>query len=168
MNMNEIKDMIDEQSIDDVKLTPADEAAIFLEALQDACDSAEEYQTLVMENATELALYGLIPDADIANEAVKKIVYKQTKEMNLNREQSKAALRLAKNANSPEWKKYHKARTKMLEEKENIFKKFGSKAKTEAKKIISNARRKASSIPSVTGKTITEKMDKKINEMSSK
>ena len=161
---NDVMNFLETASIEDVKLTPADEAAIFLAALEDACETPEEFNQLVMENATELELYQLIPDASIVTEA-KKIVYKQTKAMNLGREQSKAALRMAKNANTADWKKYQRGRQMMLEARENIFNKFQGKAKQEAKKVVSGAKRKASSMNSTTGKSITEKMDKKIKEM---
>lgn len=166
--IDQVMNFLNEKNInvDDITLDAADESAIFLAALEDACDTEEEFQ-LVMEAAVELALYGLIEDAEIATEA-KKIVYKQTKQMNLNREQAKAALRLAKKANSPEYQRYKKHRMAMMEEREKIFAKFGPKAKTEAKKVINNAKKKASSMNSVTGKTIVAKMDKKIAEMEKK
>ena len=161
--MNEIMNYLSEDNVENIKLDAADESAIFLAALQDVC-TPEEYEQLVMENTTELALYGLIENADIVTEA-KKVVYKQTKEMNMNREQSKAALRLAKKADSAEWKLYQKHRQAMLEAKAKIYAKYGSKAKTEAKKVLQNSKRKASASNSVTGTTIVNKMDKKIKEM---
>jgi vacuolar-type H+-ATPase subunit H len=165
MDTNGIMSFIDELNADDVTLTKADESAILLTALQDAC-TPEEYQ-LVMENMHELELYGLIDNADIVTEA-KKIVYKQTREMNLNREQQKAAIRLARAANTASYKKYEKGRKMWKEAKAEICKQFGSKAKTEAKKVISNSRKKSSAMKSstVTGKVISDKLDKKVNEMN--
>lgn len=164
--MNDVMNFLnsDNTDIDSLTLSPADESAIFLTALQDTCD-AEEYNELVMEHASELALYGLIDDANIVTEA-QKITYKVTKQATFSREQKRAALRLARKADCPEWKLYHKYRTLMIEQREKIYAKFGSKAKTEARKVIQNSKRKASSMNSVTGKTITDKMDKKIKEMS--
>ena len=165
--LDQLQNYLNEENInvDDIQLESADEAAIFLAALQDVC-TEEEYNAIVNESATELALFGLIDNAEIATEA-KKIVYKQTKTMNLNREQAKAAFRLAKKANSPEWKQYTKHRKLMIEAREKIFAKFNTKAKTEAKKVVNNSKRKASAMNSVTGKTIVEKMDKKIKEVES-
>ena len=157
----------DNTNIEDIKLDTADESAVFLAALQDVC-TPEEYNQLVMENATELELYGLIHDAAIVTEGVKIVKHKITKQENLNREQSKAALRLAKKANSAEWKKYSSARSKMLAAKQKIFVKFGPKAKQEARKIVQNSKRKASAMPSVTGKSISDKMDQKIKEIDKK
>lgn len=165
MEMTGVKNFLDEVNADSIELDKADESAILLTALEDAC-TPEEFQ-LVMEHLHELELYGLIESAEIATEA-KKIVYKQTKQMNLDREQSKAALRLAKKANTASWKKYQRGRKMMLEAREEIFKQFGSKGKTEAKKVLSNSRKKASSMKgnTVTGKTISDKLDKKINELN--
>lgn len=160
-----VMNYLNEENVDDITLDAADESAIFLAALQDTC-TPEEYQQLVLENTTELALYGLIDDPDIVTEAAKIVKHKITKQENLNREQSKAALRLAKKADSSEWKKYEKGRKMMLEAKAKIFQKYASRAKAEAKQVLKNSKRKASSMPSVTGKTITQKMDKKINEMN--
>lgn len=164
--INDVMNFLSEDSVnvDDIKLSPADESAIFLTALQDTC-TEEEYNQLVMEGAAELALYGLIDDANIVTEA-QKISYKVTKQMTFSREQKRAALRLARKADCNEWKLYHKYRTLMIEQREKIYAKFGSKAKTEAKRVIQNSKRKASSMNSVNGKTITDKMDKKIKEMS--
>ena len=118
-----------------------------------------------MENATELELYGLIESASIVTEATKIVKHKITKKENLNREQAKAALRLAKKANDSLWKQYSMHRSKMKEARAKIMDKYGSKSKTEAKKVLQNSKRKASSMNTVTGKTIQAKMDKKIKEM---
>lgn len=163
--MNSTMDFINDMNAEDIHFDAADEASILLEALSDSC-TKEEMQ-LIMENMTELELYGLIPSAEIATEA-KKIVYKQTKAMNLSREQSKAALRLAKKANTASWKKYNRGRQMMLEAREDIFKQFGGKAKTEAKKVLVNSRKKASAMKNstVTGQTISDNLDKKVKEYS--
>ena len=159
-------DLINEINIDSISLDPADESDILLTALQDVM-SDEEY-TAVMENLSELELYGLVQTAEIATEA-KKIVYKQTKQMNLNREQAKAAFRLAKKANAGCWKKYHHHRQEMIKNREIIFRQYGPKAKSEAKKVIMNARKKASSMSgsTVTGKSISDNLDKKVKEYTS-
>lgn len=166
--ISEMMNYLNGENIDvnSIQLDAADESAIFLAALQDVC-TEEEYNQLVMENTTELALFGLIENADIVTEA-KKIVYKQTKSMNINREESKACLRLAKKANDQLWKGYQKHRAKMIEFRDKIYDKYGSKGKTEAKRVLNNSRKKASAANSVTGKTITAKMDKKIKEMEKK
>ena len=164
--VNELMNYLNDENvnIDDLSLDAADESAIFLSALRDTC-TEEEFNSLVMENTTELELYGLIDNADIVTEGFKIVKHKITKQENLNREQAKAAFRLAKKANSAEWKAYTKHREKMIEARNKIFTKYASKAKSEARKVIQNAKNKASNMSSVTGKTISEKMDKKIKEM---
>ena len=71
----------------------------------------------------------------------------------------------AKKANDSLWKQYSMHRSKMKEARAKIMDKYGSKSKTEAKKVLQNSKRKASSMNTVTGKTIQAKMDKKIKEM---
>ena len=155
---------LNEVPVDEIQLSPADESAIFLAALEDMC-TPEEFKDLVLNHATEMELYGLIDDASIVTEA-KKIIYKQTKQMAMNREQAKACLRLAAKANSPDWVKYHKGRTMMLQARENIYKKYGNVAKKEARRIVSDANRKASSMKSEVGGTVTDKMARKINQVN--
>lgn len=146
----------------EVSLNKADESAILLTALQDVCTPSE--YSIIMENLHELELYGLIESAEVATEA-KRIVYKQTKQMNMNREQTKAALRLAQKANTADWKKYHKGRQMMLQAREAICAKFKGKARTEAKAILKNSKKKASSMGNtVTGKLISDKLDAKVKE----
>lgn len=166
MDSSNAMDFIESLNVDNVHLTQADESAIVLEALQDSC--TEEEWKVIMENLTELELYGIIANEniqEIATEA-KRIVIKETKQMDLNREQSKAAFRLAKNANAMCWKKYKKARTKMLAARQEIFEKYGPKAKMEARRVIMNARKKSSNMNgnTVTGKTISDKLDSKVKE----
>ena len=158
---------LNEDNVDDIVLDSADESAILLAALQDVC-TEQEYQELVLENTHELALYGLIDNPDMVQEAATIVKHKITKAENLNREQSKAALRLAKKQNSAEWKNYQKYRKKMIEEREKIFAKYNSKAKTEARKVVANSKRKSSSMTSVTGRTIDAKLDKKVKEINGK
>lgn len=167
MDFNNIQDFIDEVNVDEVELDAADESAILLTALESVC-TPEEFQ-VILENLTELELYGLIDSAEIATEA-KKIVYKQTRQMNLNREQSKAALRFAKKANTAGWKKYVRGRKLMLEGRQECFQQFQSKSKSEAKKIVSGARKKSAAMKgsTVTGRVISDKLDKKIKEYDKK
>lgn len=167
--LDDLMNVVESASIDDIVLTPADESAIFLAAMQDVC-TPEEYHTLVTEQATEMELYGLIESAEIATEA-RKIVYKQTKQMNLNREQAKAALRMAKRENSADWKKYARGRKMMMEARDAIFKKHASKAMAESRRIINNASKKASSLKKDgrDGRVdINAKIQKKVAEVNKK
>lgn len=166
MDFNGIQDFLDEMGTENIQLDAADESAIFLEALQDAC-TPEEWQ-IIQENMHELELYGLIESAEIATEA-KKIVYKQTKQMNLNREESKAALRIAEKANTADWKEYSKARKKMLAARDRIYAKHKTLAKSEAKRIVNGGKKKASSMKgnTVTGDIITNKIGAKSKQYNS-
>jgi len=153
-----------EVNIDTLTLDVADESAVFLEALKDSC-TPDEYNTIVTESATELELYGLIDTAEIATEAQRNIV-KLNKQAAFSREEAKACFRLAKKANDPHFAKYKKYLDLKNGEKEYIYQKYGSRAKVVAKDVIRNSRRKASTMPSQTGKNIMAKMDKKIAEVS--
>lgn len=133
-----------EPNLDEIQATPADEAAIFLTAMQEAC-TPEEFNSLVMENMTTLELYGLIDDAEVATEA-QKIVYKQTKQQTLTREQNKMVMRLAKRLGLPEYQKYRKYILAARKERDKMRQKLASKAKQEVKRSMSNAKRKASSM----------------------
>lgn len=163
--MNNLLTQDSEINIDNIQLTPADESAILLSALRDTCANEDEYNALVMEGAIEMELYGLIDSAAIVTEAQRNIV-KLNKQANFSREESKACFRLAKRANDPHYAKYKKYNDLRKAEREYIYTKYASKGKTEAKAVINNSRRKASSMPSKTGKSIVDKMDKKIAQAS--
>lgn len=140
------------------------ESALFLSALKDEC-TAEEYEALVNESAIEMELYGLIDSASIATEAQKNIV-KLNNAAVFNRTEKRTAIRLAERANDQLFEKYAKFRKLMIEYRMKIYEKYGSKAKSEARRIISNSRRKASSMNSSSGKTIVDKMDKQIKKFN--
>lgn len=151
---------------DKIELTSADEAAIFLAALE-SVSTPDEYKAIVTENAVELELYQLIDSASVATEAHRYVVTK-TRKWDMNREEKKAALRLAAKADSSDYRQYVYHRGKMIEYRTKIFEKFGAKARMEAKRIVQNSRRKASSMNSNVGKSIVDKMDKKIAEATKK
>lgn len=163
MEFEGIQEFLDEMNADDIQLDAADEAAVLLEALESTC-TPDEWQ-LIQENLHELELYGLIPNAEVATEA-KKIVYKQTKDMNLKREEAKAALRLEEKLNTADWKQYQKGRQMMLAAREKIYKKRHSAAKKICQDIVRNSGKKASSMKgkTVTGEMISRKIDSKSRE----
>jgi len=149
--------------IENIELSEAEESALFLTALREECTN-EEYNQLIMENAQEFELYGIIDSAEVATEALKNIV-KFNKIANFNRIQKRAAITLAAKAGSPLYEKYALYRKKMIEFRVKIYEKFASASKKAAKTAISNSRRKASSIPSASGKSIVDKMDNQIKKM---
>lgn len=139
---------------------PAIESELFLTALESEC-SADEYERLCEESMSEMAIFNLVSDPEIATEATKTIV-KMNKSAKFSAIERRAAIRLAEKANDPLYTKYAKGRKLMLESREGIYTKYGNKAKTEAKKIIQNSRRKASAMNSQAGHTIVDKMDRQI------
>lgn len=145
---------------------PTIESEIVLTALRDECSSNEEFANLVNSSAIEMSLYGVIDDADVAMETVKKIVIKDYKKVNFNRIQRRTAIRLAMKANDAEYRKYRKHRDLMIEARNRIYVKYGARAKSESRRIIQNAKRKSSNIESSQGKSITEKMDAQIKKAS--
>lgn len=140
------------------------ESEIVLSAIRESCGSDEEFANLMDEAATEMALYGVIDDADVAMEAAKRVVIKDYKAATYNRLEKRTAVRLAKYANDPLYKKYHTYREKFLETREAIYKKYANASKKETKKILMNARRKSANMPSPSGKTIVDKIDKQIEK----
>ncbi len=140
------------------------ESEIILTAIRESCDSDEEFDELMNDVATEMALYGVIDDAEIATEASKRIVITDFKAANFNRIQKRTAIRLAMINNDQQYAKYRKYRDLFLQAREGIYKKYGAKAKQETKKILMNARRKSANMPSPSGKTIVDKIDKQIDK----
>lgn len=154
------------QSIDNLTLEgqPVLESEVLLAAIRESCSSDEEYAELIGSAATEMALYDLISDAEIATEVSKKIVITDFKAANFNRIEKRTAIRLAMINNDALYAKYRKYRDLFLQTREAIYKKYGARAKVEAKRIIKNSRRKAANMSSPAGKTIVDKIDKQINK----
>jgi len=155
-------DIKDDVNPDEVKLDAADESAIFLAALEASC-TPEEFDRIVKEHATELELYQLIDSASVATEARRYLVTK-SRQWDLNREEKKAAIRLAAKADTTDYRQYIYHRKKMITYRTKIYEKFGAKARSIARQIIQNSRRRASSMNSPVGKSIVDKMDKRIEE----
>jgi len=166
------------ESFADVPLTSEDDAMIFLEALY-AGTSEEEFVDILRESAFDLDAAGLVPaqvceaivakideeGAEVATEAIKKVVIKDWKSARFHKVEKKTAINLAKRNGDPHYKKYKKFRELMKRERAAIYKKWGNKSKTEAKRIIRNAKRKASTISTPHGKSITAKMDEQIKKL---
>ena len=140
------------------------EDEIILTAIRESCGSDEEFAQLMNDAAVEMALYNVISDADIATEATKKIIVTDWKAANFNRIQKRTAIRLAMINNDALYAKYRKYRDLFLQAREGIYKKYGAKAKQETKKILMNARRKSANMPSPSGKSIVDKIDKQIDK----
>lgn len=161
-------------------LTPELEGEIFLLAMEESC-TPEEFYDIVIEGAVELEMYGLIPRSEMVSEIYdteedmigteaakkynKKIIVKQSKDDVYNRILHRSALRLAKAANSADWKKYKKGRTMMLEAREEIYRKFGSKAAQVTKQAMRSSATKAATMGNIKGASIVDKMDNQIAKM---
>ena len=143
------------------------ESEIILTAIRNECDSDEQFSALLESAGTEMALYDVISDADMATEAAKKIVVKDWKVANFNRIAKRTAIRMAMVNGDAMYTKYKKYRDLLIETREKIYQKYGSKAKVEAKKIIMNARNKAANMNSKAGKDITSKIDAQIAKAES-
>jgi hypothetical protein len=138
------------------------ESEIILTAIRNECENDEEFCSIMESAGTEMALYDVISDADIATEAAKKIVVKDWKTANFERISKRTAIRLAMVNNDPLYQKYRKHRDQLIDTRDKIYKKYGNAAKKQAKIIIKNARNKAANMNSNAGKDITSKIDAQI------
>jgi hypothetical protein len=185
--LNDESDESVTESFDVNPLTEEDKAVIFLEALYEECTD-EEFQDLLVNHAYEMAMAGLVPDANICQEVLeslygedpesdvpqiateamkKKIIINNYKAANFNKIQKRTAIRLAGANKDPHYNKYVKYRKLMIQERIAIYKKYLTKSKAETKKIIKASKNKASTINSHSGKSIEHKMDaaiKKVNK----
>jgi hypothetical protein len=159
-DISNIKDASDATIIGNAAL----ESEIVLSAIRNECKSDEEFAKLMEDYATEMALYGVIENADIATEAAKRIVIKDYKTANFNKIARRTAIRMAMVNNDVLYEKYKKYRELLISTRDKIYKKYASKARVETKKIIANARKKAVNMPTA-GKSITEKIDKQISNI---
>ena len=164
-------------------ITPELEDYVFLLAMEEEC-TPEQFHDLVLENAVELNMYGLLhnpeildelyespSDTEIATEASgykKKVSYKQSKDMVYNKIKYRTALRIAKNANSPAWQKYKRGREMMIEAREEIYRMNGGKAEQATKRIMSGAAHKAAAMNNARGSSIVDKMDAQIAKFQAK
>lgn len=165
--MSELENMV---SVEDATIigNAALESEVVLAAIRNECESDEEFAVLMESAATELALYDVISDAEIATEATKKIVIKDWKAVNFDRIAKRTAIRLAMVAHDNLYTKYRFHRDKLIDVRNQIYKKYGNKARKEAKRIIMNARNKAANMNSKSGKDITSKIDKQIAKAEAK
>lgn len=167
--MGILKSLEDIRSVDEATVigNPAIESEIVLMALRNECSSDEEFAQILESAGTEMALYDIISDAEIATEASKKIVVKDFKKANFNRIAKRTAIRMAMVNNDPLYTKYRKYRDLLLETRDKIYTKYQSKATQEARKIIANSRNKATNMSAANGSQITDKMDRQIAKADS-
>ena len=138
------------------------ESEIVLTAIRNECANDEEFASLMESAGTEMALYDVIADANIATEAAKKIVVKDWKAAQFNRVAKRTAIRMSMVNNDPLYAKYKKYRDLLIESRDKIYVKYLNKARQEAKKILKNNRNKAANMNSNAGRDITSKIDAQI------
>ena len=150
---------------DEYVCTPTEESAIFLDAIASECATVDEFYTLVEENAVEWEMCGLIEDASVALEAVKRMKIDNWRDVNRGRVAGSEAIRMAKRDNSPDYKKYKKYRDLYFKYKKKIEKKYGNRAKIAARRSIANSQRKSACVKSAQGAGITKKLDTTIKKL---
>ncbi len=145
-----------EDSIVDGELDPATESAFFLDMMADECESAEEYVSMVQENAAVWEMYGLIDDAEAAIEASKKVTYDDWKSTKMKRRVGKEVMKLAA-ANMPQkYEKYRMYREKALALRDEFYSRYKNKAIQNAKLAMRNTGAKAANMNSTHGNKIVQ------------
>jgi hypothetical protein len=155
-----------EDAKDDGELTLAAEASIFMDDLRETFATDDEFIQYVQENAVEWELYGLIPSASRALEAIKTIKVDDWKKKNRQRLIRRECIRIACKKNDPNYAKYKKYRTLMRQYRQKIFDKYESKARSNVMKARNNSLAKASNIKTSSGKNLEQrvKTSKQVSE----
>lgn len=143
----------------DDDLTEAAEATIFLDTVRESFESDADFVQYVQENAVEWELYGLIPSASRALEAIKTLKIEDWKMKNRQRLIRRECIRIACKRNDPLYAKYKKYRDLMRTFRQKIFDKYEQKAKANVMKARNNSSAKASNIATSTGKDLKKRVD---------
>ena len=143
----------------DADLTEAAEATIFLDTVRESFESDAEFVQYVQENAVEWELYGLIPSASRALEAIKTLKIEDWKMKNRQRLIRRECIRIACKRNDPLYAKYKKYRDLMRTYRQKIFDKYEQKAKSNVLKARNNVSVKASNIATASGKDLKKRVD---------
>ena len=144
------------------ELTPAEESAIFLDAMYANCASPEEFIGMVEDNATVWEMYGLIQDATAATEAVKRMKINNWKKVNLDRVAARESIRLAQKNKSADYKKYVKYRALFKKYRDKILKRFGLRSKSVARRAIANSAHKTAAMSGSAKKAVAIDTTKKL------
>ena len=140
------------------ELTEAAEAAIFMDTVRASFDNDADFVDYVVENAVEWELYGLIPSASRALEAMKTIKVDDWKSKNKQRLIRRECIRIACKNQDPNYTKYKKYRDLMRQYRQKIFDKYETKAKSNVMKAKNNAVAKASNIKTTSGANLTNRV----------
>lgn len=153
----------DDEAYED-SLSPAAEAAILLETLRSECASDEEFVNLVTESAAEMQLYGLIPDADAALEATRVIKVENWKIKERDRLVKRECIRIGYRRKDKNYAMYKKYRDLMRQYRAKLFARYTNEAKRNVLHAQQNARAKASTINTSTGRELTSRINASINK----
>ena len=170
---------VEREVSDEEMLTSGMESILFLEALRATCASEDEYKQIITENATELQLYGVVDpvaiareswseddeevDEEVATEA--KNIVRLNKQARVNTEVARMSIGLAKKANDPLYKAYHKHSVLKRKFRDKIYAKYNSRATPLARKAVANGRNRAAMINSPAGAGIVSKIDSRLKQL---
>ena len=148
----------DDEAYED-SLSPAAEAAILMDTLRSECESEEEFAELITESAAEMQLYGLIPDADAALEATRVIRVENWKIKERDRLINRECIRIGFRRKDKNYFMYKKYRDLMRQYRAKLFARYKNEAKRNVLHAQQNARAKASTINTSTGKELTSRIN---------
>lgn len=166
-------------------LTPEQETDAFISFIEDSFTATEAID--ILSNGEELAMYGLIHDAQAAydamesimgeygvdpvaavTEARKVVVVDDWKKTNFNRQVYRNAMKLALQNNDPNAVKAQKHKKLYYQYRDLVYKKWLSKAQKYTKDQMRNNKNKAANMKSAAGKQITDKIDQTIKQTDAK
>ena len=142
----------DDDDFDDDYIDSSTESALFLDFMLESCDSIEEFEELVNENATDWQLYGLIDDRDMALEASRIMKVENWKQKNRFRLIRRECIRIGKEKNDPNYIKYKKYRDLMRQFRQKLFDRYETLATRNVKSAHKNSVAKASNVKTASGK----------------
>ena len=143
----------DDDDFDEGCLDSATESALFIDFMLESCDSIEEFEELVNENATDWQLYGLIDDREMALEAIRIMKVENWKQKNRYRLIRRECIRIGKEKNDPNYVKYKKYRDLMRQFRQKLFDKYENLATRNVKAAHKNSVAKASNVKTTSSKT---------------
>lgn len=156
---DDVEPILEDADAGEEDLTVAAEASIFMDTVRESFDSDEEFCQYVQENAVEWELYGLIPSASRALEAIKTLKIEDWKKKNRQRLIRRECIRLACKKGDPLYTKYKKYRDLMRQFRQKIFDKYENKARANVLKAKHNTVAKVSNMTTSSGKDLKKRVD---------
>ena len=190
--LDNILDIVNESFVDGeiegdimMDLTPEQETDAFISFIQDSFTATEAID--IFSNGEELAMYGLIHDAQAAYDAMesimgeygvdpvaavtkarKVVVVDDWKKTNFNRQVYRNAMKLAVQNQDPNALKAQKHKKLYYHYRDLVYKKWLSKAQKYTKDQMRKNKNKAANMKSAAGKQITDKIDQTIKQTDAK